>query len=283
MSSRSVLFAVVAVLAVAMAVFAMGAADLDASSDDHMPAFAGGTMNGDHVGPTVHPGVPVDVPMPGPFCEPYFDMGPGFPSNGPVMASVHHGPDSKSNPVPPQMVITVPNHDGSSDGERLVEEYEKAYKEKKEFEGKGVSVEVHDSNVYSGLQEELVDAMRKVLDAPVPEDSDEGFLMQVLTVLEAEGSSAAEFVRSVLDARFFGTDAQSELQLPSGRSKDDREEEDDIGSDPVQVEETDEEEPEEPGCPGNHEEGMDSVHAPTFGADALFSVRFDDRGDSVAI
>ncbi|MBR2254489.1 MAG: hypothetical protein IJ856_01505 [Candidatus Methanomethylophilaceae archaeon] len=280
MSSRSALLVALAVLAVAMTMLAACADDLDASSDDRTSVMGCGVSFSGFPGPDAHSGVPDYVPMGGQSLN-----GPGFGGDLGFKAPCEAEPRSPRafHPMQPQYVITVPHHEDPFDGARLVEEYENAYKEKKEFEGKGVSVEVRDTNVYTGPQGELVDAMRKVLDAPVPEDSDEGFLMQVLTVLEAEGSSAAEFVRSVLDARFFGTDAQSELQLPSGRSKDDREEEDDICSDPVQVEETDEEEPEEPGCPGDHEEGMDSVHAPTFGADASFSVRFDDRGDSVAI
>jgi len=228
-----------------------------------------------------------------PQCGPAFagsmDAEPMPDGFGPRAPGHDDGPRGQAGMGPARdaqssRTIVIPEKESSESeeesAEKTVEEYEKAYYEKKELEEQGETVTVIDENMYSGLEAAIVNAMQEILNGAVQiEDSTPDFLMQVIIVLETENSSAADVVRDILDKRFFGTEVQTEFQQPNSRSKEDLD--DDMESDPVYIDEESEEEDDVPLVFGTVV--MIGGDCTAEYADSEFPVRYDNRGVSVAI
>ncbi len=161
-----------------------------------------------------------------------------------------NGPSPGREPFPPMGGMTPPGSFGHGDAvvvvvtkesssiEEVIEEYEKAYYEKQES---SAEVVVIDDNEYTAEEAEIVDAMKAVLEGPA---TDADFLTSVMGVLESRDElSAADVVKEVLDKRHSGMRPHKEV-APDQKSKDDDDEKDDMNSDPVVIEE-----PEEEGIP----------------------------------
>ncbi len=156
------------------------------------------------------------------------------PVGGPMSPMDGMTPPDGFGPGHADRVVVVVKNDSSSI-EGVIEEYERAYQEKQESNAEVVVV---DDNEYTAEEAEIVDAMKEVLRSPA---TDADFLTSVMGVLESEDKlSAADVVKEVLDKRHSGMRPHKEV-APDQKSKDDDEEEDDMNSDPVYVEESDEE------------------------------------------
>ncbi len=124
---------------------------------------------------------------------------------------------------------------GSSSIEDVIEQYEQAYYEKSE---NSTPVIVVDDNDYAGDQADIVDAMKQVLrSSSVGGD----FLVQVMDILVSENkTSSADAVKDIVDRRFFGFRGHHEL-VPDQKYREEDADEDDMNSEPVYVDESEEE------------------------------------------
>ena len=206
----------------------------------------------------------------------------------PPMAGQGHGPQMMDGPQMPGFgahapkAVEIPKKDVPPKTEEIIEEYEKAFKEKKDQKEDGNPVIVIDHNVYSGEEAVIVSAMQEVLDRQVFEAD---FLVQVIDVLESKGEvKAADTVRAVLDSRFVEVSAVVGMQQSgNGKSKDGSDDAEDDMSDPVSVEDAEDEEEESPMVFDSPSDNGVGVLADSMSAGMNFCVCYDDRGRSAAI
>ncbi len=276
MSSKSVLIVIAAVLAAAVVGLISFSSDSDAApsdfgpldgystgSYDSVPAFpelpSGDAAPVHHRGPAKSsdrfPDEPPEGPQMlsaagssassasssspyGPFGPEADGMRPGMDRAGLRMSPMDWGmppggPGHRMSGEDDAVVVVIDG--GSSSIEDVIEQYEQAYYGKTE---NGSAVIVVDDNEYAGEQAEIVDAMKKVLKSP---DFGGDFLVQVIDVLVSEDKlSSADAVKDIVDRRFFGFRGHHEL-IPDQKSREEDVEEDDMNSEPVYVDESEEE------------------------------------------
>ncbi len=173
-------------------------------------------------------------PAYGPFEDPGADMY-GMPPMGHSPMDGMMCPDARGPPGSVSEDVSVVVIDGGPRStEDVIEEYEKAYYDRQVSD---TEVVVVDNNEYSGELAEIVDAMNKVLGSPV---SDCDFLTMVVNVLVSEDKlSSADAVREIQDRRFNEVRFHAEPRNGEQKSKDD-DADDDINSDPVYIDESEE-------------------------------------------
>ena len=257
MSSRSVMIIMLAVIAAAVACLIMLPMDSDAAdTEPSLTAYASQTADVFQAGmldPRVEPRAPLcppDVPSDEEVPEDITGDLPRIPKGqDPTMSK-----EPKLIPKPPveapSMVepnhfeITVPSYVDPVSAERIIDDYEFIFKEKRELESGGNRVDVIDANEYEGVQADLVSIMSELVandPASIPND---GFVEMLLLKLKENGmSDAADAVRAVMQYRSLDQEVLAEVQQPGFKSKDSAEEDDDdINSVPYRMEEVTEDE-----------------------------------------
>jgi len=144
------------------------------------------------------------------------------------------------------VVLTAAPFDETSSTDDIIMDYESNYYEKVELEDQGYTVEFVDENTYSEENTEIVSAMTEVMEESdeVHDDSnDSNFLVLVVEKLESKNEMlAADAVRAILDKRAQAHLVQAEMQQPNSKSRDRSLDDEDMGIDPFELEDTDDQE-----------------------------------------
>ena len=235
MSVRSVMVLSLAILAIAVACTVMLSTDSDAAPiDDLGLAEYREDMQKDSfmkpvLGQEMMRQAPrtSDGPAPG-MAKPM--------SKGPQALPLGEIADSD---VPGPVEINVPRYIGPVPMERIIDDFEVVFKEKRDLESQGRTVEVVDDNEYADIQAEVVTVMMDIIDSDTDDISEEGFLPALLVELETRDmASAASTVRDMLEYRASEEMATTGVLLPGSKSKDGPEDdEDDINAAPYRFDE----------------------------------------------
>ena len=140
--------------------------------------------------------------------------------------------------------ITVPSYVDPVSADRIIDDYEFIFKEKRELESGGNRVDIIDANEYEGVQADLVAIMSEMVANNLVSIPNDGFIDVLLVKLKENGmSDAADAVRAVMQYRSLDQEVLAEVQQPGFKSKDSAEEDDDdINSVPYRMEEVTEDE-----------------------------------------